>query len=204
MQPHVQRWFDARTFAGTGASVADRRACAPARARAPVSVVLPALNEQQTVGTIVATIRRDLMDAADPLVDELVVLDSGSTDATAAVAAASRVPASSIVDDVLADLPSVPGKGEALWRSLCRDQRRHHRLRRCRPAGVLGVAPSPGCWHRCSPTRRSPWSRPPTTGRWPTAPGPPGGRRARHRARGPAAAQPALAGARRVRAAARR
>jgi len=65
----------------------------------------------------VDSVRRDLMDVAWPLVDEIVVLDSGSTDATAAVA---RAAGARVVhrDDVLPSVPSVPGKGEALWRSL--------------------------------------------------------------------------------------
>jgi glucosyl-3-phosphoglycerate synthase len=81
-----------------------------------VSVVLPALNEQQTVGAIVAAIRTRLMEAA-PLVDELVVIDSGSTDRTGEVAAAAGA---RVVhrDEILPGLPAVPGKGEVLWRSL--------------------------------------------------------------------------------------
>jgi glucosyl-3-phosphoglycerate synthase len=82
-----------------------------------VSVVLPALNEAATVGPLVATIRRALVDVPDPLVDELVVLDSGSSDTTADVAGSAGA---TVVhrDDVLPNLPTVPGKGEALWRSL--------------------------------------------------------------------------------------
>jgi glucosyl-3-phosphoglycerate synthase len=51
------------------------------------------------------------------LVDELVVVDSGSTDATAsrARAAGARVVAR---DAVLPEVPVRPGKGEVLWRSL--------------------------------------------------------------------------------------
>ncbi|BCK69273.1 glucosyl-3-phosphoglycerate synthase [Streptomyces libani subsp. rufus] len=82
-----------------------------------VSVVLPALDEEATVGAIVAVIRAELMTEAVPLVDELVVLDSGSTDRTAEVAAAAGarvVPR----DSVLPRLPALPGKGEVLWRSL--------------------------------------------------------------------------------------
>ncbi|AXK36807.1 glucosyl-3-phosphoglycerate synthase [Streptomyces armeniacus] len=82
-----------------------------------VSVVLPALNEERTVGEIVSVIRRELMTEAVPLVDELVVLDSGSTDRTAAVAgdAGAKVVHR---DEVLPRLPALPGKGEVLWRSL--------------------------------------------------------------------------------------
>ena len=81
-----------------------------------VSVVLPALNEERTVGEIVARIRTRLMEAA-PLVDEIVVIDSGSTDRTAEVAAAAGA---RVVhrDAILPSMPSVPGKGEVLWRSL--------------------------------------------------------------------------------------
>jgi len=81
-----------------------------------VSVVLPARDEEATVGGIVRALRTDLMDRV-PLVDELVVIDSFSTDGTArraAEAGATVVPCSR----VLPQLPAVPGKGEALWRSL--------------------------------------------------------------------------------------
>jgi glucosyl-3-phosphoglycerate synthase len=82
-----------------------------------VSVVFPALNEEATVGSLVGSVREVLMAPDSPLVDELVVLDSGSTDSTAAVAAEAGA---RVVhrDHVLPDLPAVPGKGEALWRSL--------------------------------------------------------------------------------------
>ncbi|MFD3356567.1 glucosyl-3-phosphoglycerate synthase [Streptomyces fradiae] len=116
MLEEVERWLGRRSW-----SVADRpidRLLAAKRAHGTtVSVVLPALNEEATVGDIVAVIRRDLMSEAVPLVDELVVLDSGSTDRTAEVAAkaGARVVAR---DEVLPRVPAVPGKGEVLWRSL--------------------------------------------------------------------------------------
>ncbi|MDQ3404654.1 MAG: glucosyl-3-phosphoglycerate synthase [Actinomycetota bacterium] len=78
-----------------------------------VSVVLPALNEESTVGTVVASVRPLL----GTLVDEIVVVDSGSTDGTIRVAeaAGARVVSGA---DVLPDIASRPGKGEVLWRSL--------------------------------------------------------------------------------------
>ena len=80
------------------------------------AVIIPARNEEATVGTIVANVRRNLVDHV-PLVDEVVVMDDGSTDATAEAAAweGARVHA---VDDVLPDLPRGSGKGNALWMSL--------------------------------------------------------------------------------------
>ncbi|MGW0879787.1 glucosyl-3-phosphoglycerate synthase [Streptomyces sp. NPDC002671] len=115
MLEEVERWLATRSW-----SVTDRPLhqilSARQRTGQSVSVVLPALNEQETVGDIVAVIRRDLVEQV-PLVDEIVVVDSGSTDRTSEVAAAAGA---RVVhrDDILPRIPAVPGKGEVLWRSL--------------------------------------------------------------------------------------
>lgn len=118
MLDDVERWLKDRSWAAgdrpLSLLLAAKRAAGDA---GTVSVVLPALDEEATVGPIVETIRRDLMSEAVPLVDELVVVDSGSTDRTAAAAAAAGA---RVVhrDTVLPRLPALPGKGEVLWRSL--------------------------------------------------------------------------------------
>jgi len=84
-----------------------------AKAGRTVSVVLPALNEEETVASVIDTISPML----GGLVDELIVLDSGSTDDTEirAVAAGARVVSR---EQALPEVPPNPGKGEVLWRSL--------------------------------------------------------------------------------------
>ncbi|ASR34298.1 glucosyl-3-phosphoglycerate synthase [Prauserella marina] len=78
-----------------------------------VSVVLPALDEADTVAGVVGSV----LPLLGSLVDELVVVDSGSSDDTPAIAAAAGA---KVVhrEEVLPELPPLPGKGEVLWRSL--------------------------------------------------------------------------------------
>ncbi|KAA0022585.1 glucosyl-3-phosphoglycerate synthase [Antrihabitans cavernicola] len=78
-----------------------------------VSVVLPALNEETTVASVIDTIHPLLGN----LVDELIVLDSGSTDETADRARAAGATVISR-EQAVPELAPVPGKGEVLWRSL--------------------------------------------------------------------------------------
>jgi len=89
---------------------------AKARQGLVVSVCLPARDEAGTVGAIVSEIQRTL-GAGVGLVDEVLVVDDHSEDATAKVAAeaGARVVA---VDHVLPDLGPGHGKGEALWKSV--------------------------------------------------------------------------------------
>jgi len=96
----VVRTFDHRRFTPD--------ALVRAKAGRKVSLCLPARDEEATVGAIVERTRVSLMER-QPLVDEILVVDDGSTDRTAAVAA-----------DAGALVISGPaaGKGDALWTSL--------------------------------------------------------------------------------------
>lgn len=115
MLNEVERWLTTRSWSKTDRPLHQLLAAKRATGQS-VSVVLPALNEEETVGDIVTVIRHDLMRQV-PLVDEIVVVDSGSTDRTSEVAAAAGA---RVVhrDDILPRIPAVPGKGEVLWRSL--------------------------------------------------------------------------------------
>ncbi len=113
MLPDVRRWFGTHTFHSDEWSV---DALLVAKGQQRVSVVLPARNEQRTLGGIVGTIHSDLVDHVG-LVDEVVVMDSRSTDATAQLARKSGAKVFA-VDEVLPWLGPRDGKGEALWKSL--------------------------------------------------------------------------------------
>ena len=87
-----------------------------AKAGRTISVVLPALDEEETIESVIDSISPLVRDRGG-LVDELIVLDSGSTDETEirAIAAGARVVSR---EQALPEVRTRPGKGEALWRSL--------------------------------------------------------------------------------------
>ncbi|MCO7220185.1 glucosyl-3-phosphoglycerate synthase [Klenkia sp. PcliD-1-E] len=118
MRPDARAWFEHRTTSATSVAEIDTDALLAAKRAGGhrVSVVLPARNEAATVGGLVADLVARWVDAV-PLVDELVVMDSDSTDDTAAVARAAGATVVATAD-VLPGHGSRPGKGEALWKSL--------------------------------------------------------------------------------------
>ncbi len=112
----VDQWFaqntyDASEFEDLSALVALKRAQG-----LTVSLALPALNEEATVGNVIQTVRGALMEMV-PLLDEIVLVDSDSTDQTRQIAAALGVPVF-VHQQLLPELGARRGKGEALWKSL--------------------------------------------------------------------------------------
>ena len=118
MRPDARAWFRTRTTSASSLAALDLPALLRAKRRGAhrVSVVLPARDEEATVGVLVSALvgawMRDL-----PLVDEVLVVDSDSTDRTAAVARAAGADVVATAD-VLPGTGSRPGKGEALWKGL--------------------------------------------------------------------------------------
>jgi len=81
-----------------------------------ISVCIPTLNEAQTIGQIVSSIH-DALTRKFPLVDELIVMDSGSSDRTREIAASAGAKVM-LSSEISPALPTHPGKGENLWKSL--------------------------------------------------------------------------------------
>ncbi|HVQ22664.1 MAG TPA: glucosyl-3-phosphoglycerate synthase [Candidatus Saccharimonadia bacterium] len=112
----VDRWFAESNFSHLEFSDIGRLAALKERQGLTISLVLPTLEEAATIGPIVRRARRELMER-NGLVDELVVIDSGSTDETVHIAneEGARVV---LHADVLPAYGTFRGKGEALWKSL--------------------------------------------------------------------------------------
>ena len=108
-------WLARRTFRGADFDP-DRLADRARRQGLTVSVCLPSLDVAGTVGPIVESVRRELVDRAG-LVAEIVVVDSRSSDGTRRIAAEAGA---RVVQDheILPGLAPGRGKGEALWKSL--------------------------------------------------------------------------------------
>ena len=82
-----------------------------------ISVCIPARNEEATVGTIVGAIHEHLASNGHSLVDEILVIDDRSEDATAEVAAREGATVVQVAD-VLPDSGPGRGKGNVLWKSV--------------------------------------------------------------------------------------
>jgi glucosyl-3-phosphoglycerate synthase len=109
-------WFGNRTFHHSQFEPTAKLRAAKERLGLTVSVCLPTRDEAATVGGIVRNLRRNLVERAR-LVDELVVVDAGSADDTAAIAQAEGAQVF-LEHDVLPGEGPGSGKGEALWKSL--------------------------------------------------------------------------------------
>jgi glucosyl-3-phosphoglycerate synthase len=118
MRPDARAWFTGRTSRARSTADLDVEGLLRAKRRSGsrVSIVLPARDEEATVGRLAGELVERWVRRV-PLVDELLVVDSDSTDRTAEVAraAGADVVASA---DVLPGCGTRPGKGEALWKSL--------------------------------------------------------------------------------------
>jgi glucosyl-3-phosphoglycerate synthase len=111
----IDAWLAANTFHHRDFS--DLKALAEEKSRKglTISLGIPTLNEEKTIGRIVSVLKGELMDRC-PLVDEIAVIDSGSTDATREVAA--KVGADVFLSrEILPEQGSFRGKGENLWKA---------------------------------------------------------------------------------------
>jgi len=81
-----------------------------------ISLVIPTLNEEATIGKIVHTMKKGLV-VEYPLLDEIVVIDTGSEDNTKTEAKKAGAKFY-LSEDILPQYGSYRGKGENLWKGL--------------------------------------------------------------------------------------
>jgi glucosyl-3-phosphoglycerate synthase len=113
VDPEVWNWLSRRSTRGEAWTL---QRVLQAKGTRRISVVLPARDEEQTVGGIVAEVCRLLVEDVG-LVDEVIVIDSRSSDSTASVAASAGA-AVYHQDQILPGQPRMDGKGDALWKGL--------------------------------------------------------------------------------------
>jgi glucosyl-3-phosphoglycerate synthase len=81
-----------------------------------ISLCIPTLNEEKTIGKEVLILRSELMERY-PLIDEFAVIDSGSEDKTLEVAGNYGADVY-LASDILPEVGDKRGKGENLWKAI--------------------------------------------------------------------------------------
>jgi glucosyl-3-phosphoglycerate synthase len=112
----VDKWFAENTFHAHEFTDIKKLVALKERQNLTISVGLPALNEEKTIGTVIKRVKSALMDRV-PLIDQIVVIDSDSEDRTVEIATELGVPVHRH-REILPETGTFRGKGEALWKSL--------------------------------------------------------------------------------------
>lgn len=112
----VDRWFAENNYHAKEFRYLERLVELKRSQGTTISLALPALNEEETVGKVIRTIKEALFEKV-PLLDEIVLIDSNSTDRTREIAKELGIPVY-IHQDILPEDGVRRGKGEALWKSL--------------------------------------------------------------------------------------
>ncbi len=111
-----EKWFKERTYFSSDFKFLPKLEKMKQEKELTVSVCLPTLNVEDTVGEIITTIRREFIEKNN-LVDQLMIVDGNSTDRT--IERAKKAGAEVYLqDEILSGAGKQGGKGEALWKSL--------------------------------------------------------------------------------------
>lgn len=109
-------WLDKNTFHHSAFSDLNQLVDVKQQRNVTISLCLPTLNEEKTIAKEIIIMKSELM-TRYPLIDELVVIDSGSTDNTAEIAKSFGADVHD-ANDILPRLEKFKGKGENLWKAL--------------------------------------------------------------------------------------
>ncbi len=113
---NINHWLKHHTFHHSEFSDLQKLVREKEKKGLKISLCIPTLNEEKTIGKEVIIFKSELMHRY-PLLDEFAVIDSGSTDKTLDIAATFGADVYSS-KDILKDLGEKKGKGENLWKAI--------------------------------------------------------------------------------------
>ena len=111
-----KKWLEKNTFHHAEFKDLSRLVDAKQKKKLSISLCLPTLNEEKTIAKEIVIMKSELM-TRYPLLDEIVVVDSGSTDRTRKIARSYGADVYKATD-ILPGLDQFRGKGENLWKAL--------------------------------------------------------------------------------------
>ncbi len=109
-------WFEKNTFKSQSYSDVKRLIKLKRKGKHSISLCIPTLNEEKSVGKVISVLKSALMDHRK-LIDEIIVIDSGSTDGTKEIVEGLGIPFYK-AKKILKRRGKARGKGENLWKSL--------------------------------------------------------------------------------------
>ena len=113
---NINTWIDKHTFHHSQFSNLSALVEQKQKQKLRISLCIPTLNEDQTIGKVIVLLKSELMDRY-PLIDELAVIDSGSEDRTLEIAKSFGAD-TYLATDILPTLEPRRGKGENLWKAI--------------------------------------------------------------------------------------
>jgi len=109
----VMKWVKDRTYEASDFSLPGMLKSYKKQRNVKIAVILPTLNEAETVGTVIK-MALEVKDAG--IVDEVILIDSDSTDNTVEIAKTYGIPVFKH-SEIRPELGSFHGKGEAMFKS---------------------------------------------------------------------------------------
>lgn len=113
---NLQSWIDNNTYHHSEFWDLKKLVDIKEKKNLKISLCLPTLNEEKTIGKEVIIFKSEMMERY-PLLDEIAVIDSGSTDKTLEVAQNYGAD-TYLASDILPHLEQKRGKGENLWKAI--------------------------------------------------------------------------------------